>query len=238
MDKNNLFFRFFHQINIRLTNKKIVRFCTILSPSIFLFGLIFGIIIAFFFGPESYNIWNNYISDLGSKDYTPTPYFLDISAMITAIILIPVFTYLAKIIFRKPEVIEKFNWRIFHFIMRILVIVGYFFLLLSTIGLFGIGLFSEDRTTELGLHLLFSYIVFGSFSFTAYFIGTVLLLKKTIFYRMIGLFMICSTPTFGILFIINPEFLTKPFLEWMIFLSLCIWLLLINITIYNEIKSK
>ncbi|MBY9007439.1 MAG: DUF998 domain-containing protein [Candidatus Lokiarchaeota archaeon] len=235
---NNLIIRFFHQINLRLTNLKLLKFCVISAPSIFIFGLFIGVVIAFFFGPESYNIWDNYISDLGSINYTPAPYFLDFSAMITAILLIPVFTHFVKLLFQKSEVKKDGLWKIFHFIMRILIVIGYIFLLLSIIGLFGIGLFSEDRTTELGLHLIFSFVVFGAFSFSAYFIGTVIILKKTSFFRVIGLFMICTTPTFAILFIINPENLTRPFIEWMMFLSICVWLLLIDLIVYNKLKKK
>ncbi len=58
----------------------------------------YGVLIAYFFGPESYNIIDNYISDLGSIRYTPAPFVLDAIAMITACFLVPVFFYITKII--------------------------------------------------------------------------------------------------------------------------------------------
>ncbi|MBY8982174.1 MAG: DUF998 domain-containing protein [Candidatus Lokiarchaeota archaeon] len=219
-----------------LTKPKLVKVCVFFATSIFILGLILAVIIAFLFGPESYSFWINYISDLGSFNYTPAPYILDFIAISTAILLLPLFSYFTKLLYQKPEVEKEGFWQIFHFIMRVLIIIGYVFLIFSAIGLFGIGLFSEDRTTELGLHLIFSFVVFGSFSFSAYFIGTVIILKKTPFIRVIGVFMICTTPSFAILFIINPEYLTREFIEWMVFLSICIWILSIDFIILKHLK--
>ncbi|GAH77740.1 unnamed protein product, partial [marine sediment metagenome] len=57
-----------------------------------------GVLIAYFFGPESYNIIDNYISDLGSIRYTPAPFVLDAITMTTACFLVTVFFYITKII--------------------------------------------------------------------------------------------------------------------------------------------
>ena len=196
-----------------------------------------SVITAFFFGPESYNIWNNYISDLGSFNYTPLPFILDFIAMSTALLLIPIFIFFTRLLYKNPKEEIYGFWRIFYILMRVIIVIGFIFLILAVIGLFGIGLFSEDRTTELGLHIFFSYIVFGAFSFSAIFIGVVILLKKTPFFRPIGLFMIFSTPSMGILFIINPHFFTREFIEWMLFISIVIWLLPINFIIQKKVKK-
>ncbi|MBD3197218.1 MAG: hypothetical protein GF317_19345 [Candidatus Lokiarchaeota archaeon] len=215
----------FRKLITKLTNPFLLKFCIYGVLIVFIPGLIIGVIIAYFFGPESYNIWNNYISDLGSYNYTPAPFILDYSAMITSFLLIPIFVYLTSLLYETKEKPETTPKKILDIILKIDTIFGLFFLLLAVVGFFGIGLFSEDRTTELGLHYFFSIVVFGSFVFAAWFDGFVIMVKKTSFYRIIGLFMFIATPTMGILFVINPPSLTKPFMEWMLFISIAVWLL-------------
>jgi len=238
MKDNNPFFRFLKNLYINLNKIGLIKLCGLLAPIIFISGLIIAYIIAFIFGPEGYNMWDNYISDLGSFNYTPTPFILDSIAISTSIIFFPLFIYFSNQIYQNSKENKNLFWKIFHIIMKILAIIGFIFLILAIIGFFGIGLFSEDRTTEYGLHLTFSYIVFGGFSLSAIFNGIVILLKNTRFPRIIGLFMIFSTPTFAILFLINPETLTRPFLEWMMFLSIAIWLLPIDLIMLKLIKNQ
>ncbi|MFX1287033.1 MAG: hypothetical protein ACFFFY_00555 [Promethearchaeota archaeon] len=79
-------------------NRKLIKTCIYVSLITFLPGILIGVIIAYFFGSESYNIIDNYISDLGSNRYTPAPYILDAIAITTACFLVPVFFYIAKVL--------------------------------------------------------------------------------------------------------------------------------------------
>jgi hypothetical protein len=105
--------------------------------------------------------------------------------------------------------------------------------------LFGIGLFSEDRTTELGLHFTFSIIVFAGLAFGALFNGIAILLKleKTIFPRLLGLYMMIGPFTASVLFVFPPNSVTRPFLEWMMLLAAVLWLIPQSLLILKNFKS-
>lgn len=227
----------------KISNQKVVKICIILAHSIFLTGILIGVIIAFLFGPESYNIWNNYISDLGSFRYTPTPFILDFIAMITAVLLIPIFFYLSKEILSNevPTILnsnQTFGKRIYHLIIIVFGFFGFIALLFTVIGLFGIGLFSEDRTTELGLHFLFSIVVFSGLAFAAFFNGVVIVLKRTIFPRLMGLYMIIGPFTISIMFIFPPPLCTRPFIEWMMLVAAFLWLIPGALIIFKKILKE
>jgi len=237
MNRDNSIIKSFFNLYSHITNPKLIKACMYASLLVFLPALILGVIIAFFFGPEGYTIWDNYISDLGSFNYTPAPFLLDFSAMITSILFIPIFIYFASLLFKDYEEYPGVFGKVFSIITKIISIIGLFFLFLAIIGFFGIGLFSEDRSTELGLHLKFSVLVFGAFGLASLYNGVVIMLKYTMFYKAIGLFMFFATPATGILFIINPTSLSQPFLEWMILFSIMIWLIPVYIIIHKTLES-
>ncbi len=240
---NLLHMKINHLFN-RFLNQKLIKICIYVSLLTFLPGLLIGVLIAFFFGPESYNIIDNYISDLGSIRYTPTPFILDSIAMITACFLVPVFFYIAKIIVSDTKnIIFNSNNSIFKRILCVYIdlhaFFGLFSLLLGAVGFFGIGLFSEDRTTELGLHFTFSIIVFAGLAFGALFNGVAILLKlkKTIFPRFLGLYMMVGPFIAGILFLFPPISVTSPFLEWMMLFADFLWLIPGSLLILKNFKS-
>jgi len=234
----------FNRLFNHFLNQKLIRTCIYVSLIIFLPGLIIGVLIAYFFGPESYNIIDNYISDLGSIRYTPAPLILDTIAMTTACFLVPVFFYIAKIIVLDTKSIifdsnsSIFN-RIYCVIIDLLAFFGLLSLLSGAVGLFGIGLFSEDRTTELGLHYIFSIIVFAGLAFGAFFNGIAILikLKKTIFPRLLGLYMMVGPFVVTILYIFPPNSITRPFLEWMMLIAAFLWLIPGSLFTLKNFKS-
>jgi len=225
----------------KFVNEKAVKICIYASLLTFLPGLLIALLIAFFFGPNSYNIIDNYISDLGSIRYTPAPLILDTIAMVTAILLVPVYSYLAKIILSNTKDIifnsnESILRRIFYTYIDIHGFFGFLSLITASIGLFGIGLFSEDRTTELGLHFTFSIIVFAGLAFGALFNGIAILLKKTIFPRFLGFYMMIGPFIVTILFIFPPNSVTLQFLEWTMLISAFLWLIPIAFIILNNFR--
>lgn len=244
MSQLNLLFMKINRLFNRFLNQKLIKICIYISLLTFLPGLLIGVLIAYFIGPESYNIINNYISDLGSIRYTPAPFVLDAIVMTTACFLVPIFIYITKIIVSDTKnIIFNSNKSIFKRILCIFIDLHAFFGLLSllsgAVGLFGIGLFSEDRTTELGLHFTFSIIVFAGLAFGALFNGIAILLKlkKTIFPRLLGLYMMIGPFTASVLFLFPPNSVTRPFLEWMMLLAAILWLIPESLLILKNFKS-
>jgi hypothetical protein len=116
---------------------------------------------------------------------------------------------------------------------------GLLSLLSGAVGLFGVGLFSEDRTTELGLHYTFSIIIFAGLVFGALFNGIAILLKlkKTIFPRLLGLYMIVGPFIVTIMFLFPPISVTRPFLEWMMLFAAFLWLIPGSLFILKDFNS-
>jgi len=173
-----------------LVNPKVVRLCIKGALIIFIPSLIIGAIIASLLDPAGlwlsstiwnqvgmtelpadqagYSIFTDYISNLGSLNYSPIPFFLDDAALITSILLVPVSFYLKKrfcTIFDQQETPEKLG--------KNLSTLALIFMLLGMIGFFGIGFFSEDVADSLeyatnglamvgilDLHEFFSMVVF------------------------------------------------------------------------------
>lgn len=233
----------FNEYLNKITNPRIVKISIYVSLLTFLPGLLIGVIIASNFGPEGYHIWDNYISDLGSFRFTPTPWILDIIAMITAIFIIPTLVFSTKILVSGSRKIifdsnVDMKKRIFYVFNDIIAIIGLFWLIVGAIGLFGIGLFSEDRTTELNLHFLFSIIVFSGLALGALFNGLAILIKKSHIPRLLGLYMIFVPSTVSVLFVFPPTPYTVQFLEWMMLFSNLVWLLHITGLILRHLNRK
>ena len=227
----------------KIVQPKIIKICIYLSNLVFLSGLLVGALIAVFFGPEGYNMIDNYISDLGSFRYTPTPFILDSIAMITAFLLVPIFLYSYKnLISGKKEIIfdstKPLSKRIFNLFVTINIYLGLICLIIAAIGLFGIGLFSDDRTTELGLHYTFSIIVFAGLATGALFNGVAILLKKSIYPRFLGAYMMVGPLTAALLFVFPPPSTTLPFLEWMMLFAAFLWLIPLSIIILKRLRKE
>ncbi|GAG97110.1 unnamed protein product [marine sediment metagenome] len=244
MSQLNSFLLKINRVFNAFLNEKLIKICIYVSLLIFLPGLLIGVVVAYFFGPESYNIIDNYISDLGSIRYTPAPFILDGIAMITACFLVPVFFYIAKMIVSDTKsIIFDSNKSIFKRIycvnIDLLAFFGLLSLLSGAVGLFGVGLFSEDRTTELGLHYIFSIIIFAGLAFGAFLNGIAILikLKRTIFPRLLGFYMMACPFVVTILFLFPPNPLTRPFLEWMMLIAAFLWLIPGSLFILKNFKS-
>ena len=227
----------------KIVKPKIVKICIYLSLCLFLIGLLIGVIVAAVFGPEGYNIIDNYISDLGSFRYTPTPFILDSIAMITAFLLVPIFLYsyknlisgIKKVVFNSNNSLSR---RIFNAFIAFNIFLGLVCLIIAVVGLFGVGLFSEDRSTELSLHYIFSIIVFGGLATGALFNGLAILLRKSIYPRLLGLYMLIVPPTVAILFVFPPPMVTLPFLEWMMLFGAFLWLIPEALIILRKLRKE
>ena len=226
-----------------LTKPDVVKISIIINLILFLPGLYLCVIIAMVYGSQGYNIWNNFISDLGSINYTPLPNLFNVIILITSVFIIPAFLYNYKYLTKNTKILvfnsqEKSFRRLFHIIIYITALSGLILLLIGTIGMFGIGIFSEDRTTQFNLHIYFSVLVFIGLIFGSMFVGIAILLNKVICPRYLGFYMIFGPFITGYLYVNPPLILTKPFLEWMMLFSFQIWLIPAAIFTLIQIKKQ
>lgn len=222
-----------HAITQKLTEPYVVKISIYLVLALFLPSLFIGVIIAMIWGPQGYSIWTNYISDLGSFIYTPAPFILDFSAMITSILLVPILLFFNKLLKSTSKVALAGSKKI-----RIIRLSGMFFLGVGLIGFFGVGLFSEDRSTALGLHYFFSVVVFGGFSIGALFSGIYIFFVRTLFSRVLGFYMMIVPMLTAILFLLTPEPFTIYFLEWVILFGIIAWLIPSIIKILRYVNQE
>ncbi|MDD1778812.1 MAG: DUF998 domain-containing protein [Candidatus Helarchaeota archaeon] len=151
-----------------LTAPKTIKICGYSVLAIFFGCLGLAVIIAVALGGHNYNIIDHWISDLGNHNYTPAPFLLDIAVITAGILLVPFHLYMEKYLApipRTPEELPpppRMSYR--------LMGLNFFFNCFGSVGLIGVGIFSEDRDIA-GLHFIFSVLLFGSFAIGAIFLG-------------------------------------------------------------------
>ncbi len=210
---------------------KIVKMCGYIGLILFASSLIIGYIVAQF-DADGFNIFDNDISDLGSIRNTPIPLLLDFGVMSMSILLIPTVILISKTLkptsqyseFSRRKAIRLRISQLFYDIM------GSLGILIGLIGLFGLGLFSKDRTTELNLHADFALICFLGIVFGGFFLGILIVYFQTIFPKILGLYMIIIPPIPFLLLMFGQPPLS-PIYEWIMVTSFCGWLLPVIIII-------
>ncbi|GAI34084.1 unnamed protein product, partial [marine sediment metagenome] len=78
---------------------------------------------------------------------------------------------------------------------------------------------------------------FTGFAFGAFFTGLAIVLKKKLFPKAIGYFMMLGPSTASILYIISPEPLTRQFLEWVMLFSAIGWYYIIVFITLQKLNS-
>lgn len=208
----------------KITEPKIVKISIYISLATFLPGLLVGLIVALTLGPIPYNLWFNWISDLGSIKFTPAPYILDLTCTISAIFILPLILNLNRLY--SSHMVENYdNSKRSRYILKFRRIFGYTGVVCLFVGIFGmffVGVFSLDRS-PFNAHFYFSSLAFGGFAFGAFFTGLAIVLKRRLFPKAIGYFMILGPSTASIVFMIAPEPLTRQFLEWIMLFSALTW---------------
>lgn len=242
MSRNNNYEKsnFFRRITRILIDPTVVRVSVIINLVTFLPGLIVCVLIADSFGPQGYELWDNFISDLGSINYTPVPFIFNFIVMVAGIFTFPAYLYNNKFLLEgvKENVFDselKIWKRLYYFIIGICAILGYFFLLVGSIGMFGIGIFSIDGSSE--IHFFFSVLVFAGLIFGALFAGIAVFLKKVICPHYIGLYMIFGPFIAGFLYLNPPFSISVQFLEWIMLFAQQIWLIPAAFFTLNHIRK-
>lgn len=208
----------------KLTEPKVVKISIYISLLTFLPGLILGLIIAINFGSLGYNVWYNWISDLGSLAYTPAPFILDLTCIISAIFIVPLILNLNRL-YSSHQNHELDNSKREHYIIlfrRIFGYIGVGCLFIGVIGMFFVGVFSLDRS-PFDIHYYFSTSAFGGFAFGAFFTGLAIVLRRRIFPKAVGYFMIIGPSTASLIFLLCPAPLTRQFLEWILMFTCLAW---------------
>jgi len=222
----------------KLTEPKIVKISIYVSVVAFLPGIIIGLVVAINYGQVPYNLWLNYISDLGTKKHTPAPFILDLTCTLSATFILPLILNLSRLYSSNRSIIidnSKRNYYINKF-QRIFGHIGVFFLFVGIFGMFFVGIFSLDRS-PFNAHFYFSSLAFGGFTFGAFFIGLAIVLKRKAFPKAIGYFMILGPSTTSIIFLICPEPLTRQFLEWIMLFSALTWYYVIVFITLQKLNS-
>jgi hypothetical protein len=222
----------------KVTEPKIVKISIYISLATFLPGIILGLAIALAYGPIPYNLWMNWISDLGSIKFTPAPYILDLTCTISAIFIVPLVLNLNRLY--SSHMVENYNnSKRTHLAIKYRRIFGYIGVVCLFVGIFGmffVGVFSLDRS-PFDAHFYFSSLAFGGFAFGAFFTGLAIVLKKRLFPKAVGYFMILGPSTASIVFMIAPEPLTRQFLEWIMLFSALSWYYVIVFITLQKLNS-
>jgi len=174
---------------------------TLSAIPFFFLGIIVALMMAVL--TTDYNIFENYISDLGSINHTPFPYILNGVFIISSILFMVFYRALYKLVSVK--------YPIHVHITKIALMMFY----LSGIGLLGIGIFNEDSIFI--FHEIFAIMAFGFMFLGEIIIGMIIMCYKRNYLQSL----IISTIylTLSIILIIN----LSPFAEWMFLLILIAW---------------
>ncbi|MHA1985517.1 MAG: hypothetical protein ACW986_19775 [Promethearchaeota archaeon] len=222
----------------KVTEPKIVKISIYISLATFLPGLILGLAVALTWGPIPYNLLLNWISDLGSLKFTPAPFILDLTCTISAIFIVPLIFNLSRL-FSSHMVENVNNTKRDYYLIKFRRIFGYTGVVCLFVGIFGmffVGVFSLDRS-PFNAHFYFSSLAFGGFAFGAFFTGLAIVLKKRLFPKFIGYFMVLGPSTASILFLIAPEPLTRQLLEWIMLFSALAWYYVIVFITLQKLNS-
>ncbi len=219
----------------RILSHKTVRVCLYIDLIIFIPGLILALLIATIMGYKDYNLFQNFISDLGSERYTPAPYLLNGIFIITGLFFVPVFLYFEEIIVsglnRNNEIPNLSE------IAKIIAKLGKISLMMGALGLLGIGVFSEDFS-PFDLHTILAVLTFGGFIAGAGFSGFIVVTKKTLIPKIIGYYMLTNSLVILILYFVNTYPFTLPFLEWLLLISINVWTIPSSIILLRHLNQK
>ncbi len=219
----------------RILAHKTIRVCLYIDLVVFVPGLILALFIATTTGDKSYNLFENFISDLGSYRHTPAPFILNGIFIISAIFFAPVFLYFEEIIVSGPN--RNNDIPNLSKICKIIAKSGKITLLMGALGLLGIGVFSEDFS-PFNLHEIFAVLAFTGFIAGAALSGIIVLVKKTLIPKIIGFYMLCNSLIILVLLFVNTFPFTLPFLEWCLLISIIVWTIPTSIILLRHLNEK
>ena len=212
----------------KLINPKLVKISTLLALIVVFSCLIIGYIIAQF-GPYGYNMFDNYISDMGSRKYTPFPYTRTISNIISGPLFLSLTFYMKKQLISKSLEIPK--------IRRMLGTLGFIGMLILFIGMMFTGIITEDVSMQIHTYLAIIAIFGGVLATVSY--GILITAYPTNIPKNVGIYMMLCIPIIAILTMIGYP--SQIFYEWILLFSLYSWIILCSVFLLkhtDETKYK
>lgn len=205
----------------KVTNPKIVKFSTIAALIVAFSCLIIGYIIAQF-GPHGYNMFDNYISDMGSRRYTPFPYMRTISNLISSPLFLPLTFYMKKQLIPKSQEISKLR--------RKLGILGFIGMLFIFIGMIFTGIITEDVNLQIHIYIAIIAIFGGLLATISY--GILITKYDTNIPKKVGIYMTLCMPIIVTLTIIGIP--SRIFYEWIFLFAIYSWIILCSVFLLKE----
>jgi len=218
-----------------VTNFNIVKHCAFIVMIGYVLLLIIGVVVAAVFDPDGYTIWSNWISDLGSLNHTPVPFLYDIACIIAGSMTIPLTFYMENLLapFHKRtqstgEHFSRLRFRLSSY--------AFLFSIIGNFGYIGVGIFSADRDFEnlsvlgQGPHGIMSYLAFGGFTLSAFFMGWLIVLYNTKIPKILGVYGIFGPLTVAIINLID----STPLLEWLLLFSILVWIIPLSLILFMK----
>jgi hypothetical protein len=225
--KSNKLLKKFNNI---LTQPKIVKVSTIIALLTTVSCIILGYIVAQF-DPQGYNMFQNYLSDMGSIDHTPFPYFPIIKNVISSIFLIPTLLYMENLLAPLPYNVEELQN--FSRTRIRLGSFGFFWMFLGLVGMFGLGVFTED--ISMSIHIFCTFLEFVGLTFGGIFFGLIIIFYPTMFPKLLGIYM-TFVPTFLCIILFSVSF--QPIFEWILTFSILAYMILGGLIVLKHINKK
>lgn len=216
-----------------VTNPRTVRVSTYLILGLYIGLVIIGVIIATALDPDGYNVFDNWISDLGSSNHTPAPILYDLACISAGILTIPFHYYLERYLAPLPKTPNDFekNRVPGHRWSFRLMGAGFFFSFIGSIFYIGVGIWSGDRSELNGIpmHEICSIGAFLGFAFAAIFVGLTLTISDrrivpSPFNYILGTYGVYVPITVAILNITGFPGATGPLLEWSLLWAILGWI--------------
>ncbi len=178
-----------------------------------------------------YNIVSNFISDLGSRTFTPVPFLFNYGMILSALLLLPTMLYANKKfgllptdradLFKQPRLRTALN------------ILGYLLTCIALMGLIGVGGFPEGTDS----HFVFAIFAFIGLINAGICFGIIILVYPTPIPRPLGIYMILVPAAFicCLIFKLPPS---DALYEWLTFISLLGWILPCSFILRKQLNQE
>ena len=217
-----------------LTNLRVVKYSTIIAFITFITCTTLGYIVAQFdppgpgLDPVGYNIIDSYLSDMGSIDHTPWPYFPVIGNIISSFLLIPTVLYMHSLlapVSKRAQNVSK---------PRIIIgIIGAIWMLIGLVGRLGLGIFTED--VSMRIHWYCTVLEFAGLTFGGIFFGIIITYYDTLLPKFLGVYMIFVPTTLAIIAFGQG---LQPLEEWILTFSIIAYLFIGGIIVLKHINNE
>jgi hypothetical protein len=180
--------------------------------------MVVNLIISSFYG---FNLTLNYISELGSKNILPFPYFHDLTCVFGGLITIPINYYARKklsIKYKKSKYSSSF------------LEIGVVFGIVGSISYIFLGVFSLDRAgPEQIFHGLTTLLSFGGYVFSIFFFSMNIVLSHKCKLKNLGAFGLVVP----LLLVIMYSMLNTPLIEWFLLGSIAFFMFFLEYYIFR-----